>query len=57
VGDYYGAVDQKITSENITKVLYPTTNLSKANSCGWNNSISSFLLSPGYVETLQTVRR
>jgi starch phosphorylase len=23
VGDYYGAVDQKITSENITKVLYP----------------------------------
>jgi starch phosphorylase len=22
-GDYYGAVDQKITSENITKVLYP----------------------------------
>ncbi|MHC1741572.1 MAG: glycogen/starch/alpha-glucan phosphorylase [Syntrophobacteraceae bacterium] len=23
VGDYYGAVDQKISSENITKVLYP----------------------------------
>jgi starch phosphorylase len=23
VGDYYGAVDQKIKSENITKVLYP----------------------------------
>src|SRR5262245_58373768 len=23
VGDYYGAVDQKIVSENITKVLYP----------------------------------
>jgi starch phosphorylase len=23
VGDYYGAVDQKIISENITKVLYP----------------------------------
>jgi starch phosphorylase len=23
VGDYYGAVDQKILSENITKVLYP----------------------------------
>lgn len=23
VGDYYGAVDEKITSENITKVLYP----------------------------------
>ncbi len=23
VGDYYGAVDQKIHSENITKVLYP----------------------------------
>jgi len=23
VGDYYGAVDRKITSENITKVLYP----------------------------------
>ncbi|MGD9212240.1 MAG: glycogen/starch/alpha-glucan phosphorylase [Desulfobacteraceae bacterium] len=22
-GDYYGAVDQKITSENLTKVLYP----------------------------------
>src|SRR5262249_52717526 len=22
-GDYFGAVDQKITSENITKVLYP----------------------------------
>ncbi len=23
VGDYYGAVDDKVTSENITKVLYP----------------------------------
>ncbi len=23
VGDYYGAVDQKVVSENITKVLYP----------------------------------
>ncbi len=23
VGDYYGAVDRKVTSENITKVLYP----------------------------------
>ncbi len=23
VGDYYGAVDEKMTSENITKVLYP----------------------------------
>ena len=23
VGDYYGAVDEKVTSENITKVLYP----------------------------------
>ena len=23
VGDYYGAVDQKVASENITKVLYP----------------------------------
>ncbi len=23
VGDYYGAVDRKVVSENITKVLYP----------------------------------
>ncbi len=23
VGDYYGAVDEKIVSENLTKVLYP----------------------------------
>ena len=23
VGDYYGAVDEKVVSENITKVLYP----------------------------------
>ena len=23
VGDYYGAVEEKVTSENITKVLYP----------------------------------
>ena len=23
VGDYYGAVDEKVASENLTKVLYP----------------------------------
>ena len=28
-GDYYGAIDQKVISENITKVLYPNDNISR----------------------------
>ena len=28
-GDYYGAVDSKVTSENLTKVLYPNDELNK----------------------------
>ena len=28
-GDYYGAVDNKVTSENLTKVLYPNDELNK----------------------------
>jgi starch phosphorylase len=27
VGDYYGAVDEKVASENLTKVLYPNDEL------------------------------
>ena len=29
LGDYYGAVEEKIASENITKVLYPNDNLAR----------------------------
>ena len=28
-GDYYGAVESKVTSENLTKVLYPNDELNK----------------------------
>ena len=38
VGDYYGAVDEKVASENLTKVLFQTMNRPKASSSAWSNS-------------------
>jgi starch phosphorylase len=32
IGDYYGAVDEKVYSENITKVLYPNDEPAQGNS-------------------------
>jgi len=41
-GDYYGAVQQKVVSENISKVLYPeTTSRSRARNYAWSSSSSS----------------
>ena len=40
-GDYYGAVNQKVASENLTKVLYPNDEQARARSCGSSSSTSS----------------
>ena len=41
-GDYYGAVNQKVVSENLTKVLYPERRAgAAARSCGSSSSTSS----------------
>jgi len=40
-GDYLGAVDQKLLSETSPRSSTPTTNRSRASSCGWSSSISS----------------
>ena len=41
VGDYYGAVNEKVVSENITKVLYPNDEHAKANNCASSSNTSS----------------
>ena len=41
LGDYYRAVDAKVQSETITKVLYPNDESSPAKCSAWNSSISS----------------
>ncbi len=62
-GDYYGAVDQKITSENLTKVLYPNDEPEAGKrlrleqqyffvSCSLQNIIDLHLYFGGRLETL-----
>ena len=41
VGDYYGAVDEKVRRENLTKVLYPNDEPEPASSCASSSSTSS----------------
>jgi starch phosphorylase len=41
VGDYYGAVDEKVASETISKVLIPTTSRRQGSNCGSHSSTSS----------------
>ena len=40
-GDYYDAVHEKVASETISKVLYPTTKPRPARSCACISSTSS----------------
>ena len=40
-GDYYRAVEEKVQSENITKVLYPNDEVTQGKSCGSSSSTSS----------------
>ena len=40
-GEYSRAVDEKMSSENMTKVLYPNDEPSAASSCVWSSSTSS----------------
>jgi len=47
-GDYYGAVESKVMSENLTKVLYPTTNRCRANSCAWSSNTFSCPVAAGH---------
>ena len=41
VGDYYGAVEQKVESETISKVLYPNDEPEAGKQLGWSSSFSS----------------
>jgi glycogen phosphorylase len=43
MGDYERAVEQKVYSENITKVLYPNDTTPRARSCACASSTSSWL--------------
>jgi glucan phosphorylase len=41
VGDYYGAVREKMISETLSKVLYPNDEAAAVNGCVSRNSTSS----------------
>ena len=40
-GDYYRAVEDKMQSENITKVLYPNDEVAQGKACACSSSTSS----------------
>ena len=47
-GDYYRAVESKMRSENITKVLYPNDEVIQGKISGYNNSSFRELLAAGH---------
>jgi len=49
VGDYYGAVNEKVASENITKVLYPNDEVFQAGNFALTAIFFRVLFSPGLI--------